>query len=351
MGKPSSGLIVRVCLLGLPIGIILLGAGSVYVTEFVMAEEGTETAAPLARPGWRASSVKALTPENLREHVDVLTKRIGERHSQKFANLESTRFYLESTLGPSNLGYRVRQRSFEAGGQTFANVEAELPGRKLATEVIVIGAHYDSAPGTVGADDNASGVAALLALAEAFQAQPQARSIRFVGFVNEEPPWFQTDDMGSLRYARLLEREGVDVVAMISLESLGYYCDEPGSQKYPDPIAGDYPDRGNFVAVVGNPASQVLVDHVHRSMRIANRIPVEKGVFPGIVPGVGWSDHWSFWQTDTPAVMITGTAPFRNPHYHRPTDRIDTLDFERLSAAVAAIREAIQALANPATAP
>jgi Zn-dependent M28 family amino/carboxypeptidase len=167
-----------------------------------------------------------------------------------------------------------------------------------------------------------------------------------VAFTNEEPPWFQTPDMGSYRHAASLKEQGVRVVAMLALESLGYYADEPGSQRYPAPLDRLYPDTGNFVAVVGTPAHGALVGFVHDGMARAGTIPVQQGAFPPGLPGVGWSDHWSFWEMGYPALMLTGTAPFRNPHYHLATDTPDTLDYARLAGAVAAIRLAVEGLAN-----
>jgi len=282
----------------------------------------------------------------VRRHVETLATRIGPRSSEEFENLEAARFYLLSTMGPSNLGYSTREQSYAIRHQTFSNIEAELTGRRWPKEIIVVGAHYDSISTTPGADDNASGVAAMLALAEIFAGHPQGRTIRFVAFTNEEPPWFQSTDMGSLRYASELKAKGENVVAMIALESIGYFSDQPGSQKYPAPLDKLYPNVGNFVAVVGSPRSGPLVDFIYAAMDNGGVIPVEKGILPPQTPGVGWSDHWSFWEKGYPAVMLTGTAPFRNPYYHQSTDVPATIDFERLARTTGATHQALEALAN-----
>jgi Zn-dependent M28 family amino/carboxypeptidase len=229
------------------------------------------------------------------------------------------------------------------------NVAAELPGTSFLRrdEIVVIGAHYDSAVDTPGADDNASGVAALLALANAFVATENERTLRFVGFVNEEPPYFKTDQMGSLVYARECKGNEEDVVAMIALETMAYFSDEPNSQNYPKMIADDYPTVGNFIAFVGNLDSKKLVHQTHAAFQAATEFPAEKGVFPGFVQGVGWSDHWSFWESGYPALMVTDTALFRNPHYHKPTDTVEKLDFDRLAEVVVGLVAVVERLANP----
>jgi hypothetical protein len=340
----SSATVIRICLVGLPLGLFLMGALSLIFIPH--APRQAEQGRPEAMPPKQLQRTGLDLPSLSRRHVATLASEIGPRSFENFASLEAARFYLLSTLGPSNLGYPVREQRYTVNEQTFSNVEAELPGKRWPREIIVIGAHYDSLAPTPGADDNASGVASLLTLAEIFAGNPQGRTLRFVAFTNEEPPWFQTADMGSLRYAKELRAKGENVVAMLALESIGYFSDQPGSQHYPPPLDQLYPDTGNFLAVVGSPAHARLVDFVHSAIGYSGAIPVQKGALPPQTPGVGWSDHWSFWENGYPAVMLTGTAPFRNPNYHQPTDTAATLDYERLGRATAAIRQAIEALAN-----
>ncbi len=343
MSPPSTASVIRACLIGLPVGLILIGSCTLFITEGTGRRSTKEaTGVGMLRPVSQAGGMEGA----IRHHVETLAVRIGPRSHERFDRLEAARFYLMSTLGPSNLGYAVREQAYPIGDRIFANLEVELPGKRWPDDVIVVGAHYDTITHTPGADDNASGVAAVLALAEAFAGSPQGRTIRFVAFTNEEPPWFQTPDMGSYRYAAELKRKNVRVVAMLSLESIGYFSDRPGSQKYPPPLDKQYPSVGNFIAVVGTPAHGAMVGFVHEAMLRAGTIPVEKGALPPQTPGVGWSDHWSFWEMGYPAVMLTGTAPFRNPNYHRPGDSARTLDYSRLTATVQATRRAIEALAN-----
>jgi Zn-dependent M28 family amino/carboxypeptidase len=217
--------------------------------------------------------------------------------------------------------------------------------------VVVVGAHYDSVEGgTPGADDNASGVAGLLALARRFGKTPSARTLRFVAFANEEPPYFQTEEMGSLVYARGCAARGERVVAMLSLETMGMFSEAPGTQHYPFPFDALSPSTGDFLAFVGNVRSTKLVRDAVATFRRTRMLPAEGAAVPDLAPGVGWSDHWSFWQTGVPALMVTDTAPFRNANYHEESDTPETLDYRKLARAVvglAAVIEALAALPGP----
>jgi Zn-dependent M28 family amino/carboxypeptidase len=196
----------------------------------------------------------------------------------------------------------------------------------------VVGAHYDSIDDAPGANDNGSGTAAILELARLLKDLRLAHTrLRLVLFVNEEPPYFQTGDMGSYRYAGLLAERGEPVAAMISLETIGYFSDAPGSQQYPPPFGAIFPNRGNFVAFVGMTGSRPLVHEAMASFRRHTSFPSIGGIAPGFIPGIDWSDHWSFAQHGFQAMMITDTAIFRYPHYHRPTDTPDKVDYERLA--------------------
>ncbi|HEX8239577.1 MAG TPA: M28 family peptidase [Allosphingosinicella sp.] len=200
-------------------------------------------------------------------------------------------------------------------------------------------------------------MAAVLELARLL-ADLQGRStlrIRLVLFVNEEPPWFKTDRMGSLVYARALKRSGERVAGMMSLETLGYYSDRPGSQLYPAPLGLLYPDKGDFVAFVGLVSSRAFVRKTVAAFREQAPFPSVGGTAPGFVAGIDWSDHWSFEQVGIPALMVTDTAPFRYPHYHSRADTPDKLDYDRLARVVSGLERVIRrwadplALANPAT--
>jgi len=246
-----------------------------------------------------------------------------------------------------DVGYpEVARHAYTARGETFHNLEVTLAGRANAAEIVVIGAHYDAVRGSVGANDNASGVAAVLALAARLRAAPLPRTVRFLAFANEEPPHFQTDDMGSLVYARACRARGDDVVAMLSFDGIGYYTDAEDTQHYPSVLGLAYPSRGNFIAFVGNPASRSLVHRVIEEFREHARIPSEAAVLPSALPGVGWSDHWSFWQCGYPALEITDTLPFRYAHYHKSSDTPDRLDYVRMARVVEGVEAVLRELAG-----
>lgn len=280
----------------------------------------------------------------LRRDVQALAGDIGERNERKPAELARAADYVARGLAASAT---VARLAYRHGPARLENVEGTIRGTDTRAPVVVLGAHYDSVEGSPGANDNATGVAALLALARHFAHAHPLRTLRFVAFANEEPPYFQQSSMGSLVYARLCRTRGDEIGAMLSLETMGYYDDGSGSQHYPLPgIDLAYPDRGDFIAVVGDLGSRTLVRRVVGRFRDAARFPSEGAAFPGAVPGVGWSDHWSFWQAGYAGVMLTDTAPFRYPHYHEATDTPDRVDYARLARVVRGVAHVVEALAN-----
>jgi hypothetical protein len=244
------------------------------------------------------------------------------------------------------LGLPVANQWFEVKGTRYCNVEAIARGGDVGGEVVIVGAHYDSVPGTPGANDNASGVAGLLEVARMVSGTDRRREVRFVAFANEEPPFFQTDGMGSLVYARRCRERGQNVVGMVALETLGFYSDQEGSQQYPPPLGLLYPDRANFIGFVGNGMSCGLVRRAIQEFRRTTKFPSEGACVPECIPGIGWSDHWAFWQCRYPAIMITDTAPFRYAHYHKPTDTADRLDYDRMARVVTGIGAVVGELAE-----
>jgi hypothetical protein len=276
--------------------------------------------------------------------VVALAEGIGPRAVFRGDSLAKAAGYITGRF--EEMGYSVKRQEYPVSGVICANFEVERLGTKRPEEIIVIGAHYDTVPQTPGADDNASGVAALLALAKTLSTLSPERTVRLVAFANEEPIYFQTELMGSRVYAKQCKARGDKIVAMLSLETMGYYSDKKKSQKYPFPLSLFYPSRGNFIAVVGNRESNALVDQVTKVLKRHKAIPVESASLPGKLQGVGWSDHWSFWQEGYPAVMITDTAPFRNPHYHRATDTAGTLNYKKLAAAVQGLEAVLSDLAR-----
>jgi Zn-dependent M28 family amino/carboxypeptidase len=237
-------------------------------------------------------------------------------------------------------GLAAQTQDFPSGGRTVSNVEVASPAKSF----IVVGAHYDTVPGSPGADDNASGVAALIELAGLLG--KEGLPIRFVAFANEELPYFMGPEMGSWNSARRARDRGETVRAMLSLEMLGYYRDEPRSQRYPPPLGLLYPDRGNFIAFVGDLGARSLVRKSVAAFRKHASFPSEGVAAPSFVPGVTWSDHWSFRNHGFPAIMVTDTAFNRYPHYHLPTDTPEKLDYERLARVTLGLAATLRALAG-----
>ena len=279
----------------------------------------------------------------LNRHVTALAETIGERNTERPEAYRAAAYYIEEEL--QSFGFGTTRQSYSAGGIECHNIEAELRGTGDSAEIIVIGAHYDSVIGSPGANDNGTGVAALLSIARTIGG-PRSRTIRFVAFANEEPPYFQSARMGSLVYAERCRARGEKIVGMISLETIGFYSDESGSQHYPPPLAGAHSSTGNFIGFVSDMESRQFLERVTAAFRRATDFPIETTSIPSNIPGAGWSDHWSFWQQGYPAIMITDTAPFRYPHYHTAGDTPDKIDFHRMSIVVTGIGAAVAELAG-----
>lgn len=278
---------------------------------------------------------------NLKSHVKHLSEDIGTRTYQETEKLNKAADYIEEKFR----SYRcnVKRQSFKAENKTYYNIEAEVKGTSEGKGIIVIGAHYDTAWGTPGADDNASGVAGLLELSRLTSEKPLPLTVRFVAFALEEPPFFRTRNMGSYVYAEGLKNEGANVKGMVALEMLGYFCDKKGCQYYPLPFfRWFYPDRGNFLAFVGNIRSRQFTLKMKKAFQKSSSLPVESLNTISLVPGVDLSDHLSFWRFGYPAFMITDTAFYRNPHYHGYGDRADTLDYKRMAEFVKGLYNALE---------
>jgi Zn-dependent M28 family amino/carboxypeptidase len=279
--------------------------------------------------------------DELRRDVLELAGTIGERHVRRPAALRQAADFVAAGLSAAGA---VQRRTSAASGVPCENLDVEIPGSSKPGEIVVVGGHYDSVFGCAGANDNASGVAATLALARRFAGRRPARTLRFAGFVNEEPPHFRTPEMGSRVYASGCRARGERIVAMLSLETIGYYSDRPGSQKYPPGVGLCFPSQGDFIAFVGNLRSFRLVRRCRRLFRKHSDFPCEAAALPGFLPGVGWSDHESFWESGYPAVMVTDTAPFRYPQYHREGDTPDQLDYLRCARVVEGLAGVIEDL-------
>jgi len=320
--------------------LVIFGSLFLAASFYVTSMPGRSYSGPL-RP---LTDIDIESRERLKKHVSVLAERIGERNIKHYDALKASLEYIENELHTG--GFQVAEQEYSIDGKPAKNIEAEIRGTGRPDQIVIVGAHYDSVSGSPGANDNASGVAALLELAGNFKAQRPKRTLRFVAFVNEEPPYFQTEEMGSRLYARRSRERGENIVAMISLETIGYYSDARNSQVYPFPFSLFYPSEGNFIGFVGNTSSRTLVRRAIRTFREDPTFPSQGVAAPGWLTGIGWSDQWSFWKEDYPAIMITDTAVFRYPHYHRRSDTPDKIDYDRMVRVVSGTSRVILDLAN-----
>lgn len=297
------------------------------------------------------SPAEQRTQDRLREDVRTLSVGYADRNAEDRDTLDRAGRWIAQRL--ESMGYRVRLEQVDRDRpERGFNVVAELLGTARPGEIVLIGAHYDAEVGTPGADDNASGVAAMLELARRFADAPGDRTIRWVGFTNEENSNSRGGVMGSFAYARDAKGRNEAIVAMMSLEMLGYYDDTPGSQRYPFDsdmaarLGMELPDTGDFIGVVGRFEDRDLVSQISASMRSSGRANVVEAALPAMVRAIWRSDHGNFWLMGYNAVMITDTSEYRTPHYHQPSDTIETLDFDRMTGVVDALEVAIRELAT-----
>ncbi|PKN01510.1 MAG: aminopeptidase [Elusimicrobia bacterium HGW-Elusimicrobia-1] len=278
----------------------------------------------------------------LEKHVYKLSHEIGDRSVFEYHNLQKAAEYIAGQL--SSFGYSVRFQSYDVLNKKVGNIIAEKKGSQKPCEVIIVGAHYDTCFNP-GADDNASGVAGVIELAREFSKRDTKHTIRFVAFVNEEPPFLKTGDMGSVVYAKELKKKGDVIKGAVILEMIGYYTEKTFSQRYPPLLGAVYPNKGNFICLAGNFPSRKLLNKVVSGFRKGTSFPVES-ITLGFAPGADLSDHWSFWEEKYPAVMFTDTAFFRYPHYHKDSDIWEKLDYEKMSYVVKGVASALRELAE-----
>jgi len=277
--------------------------------------------------------------ERLKQHVYTLAHQIGNRNVFKYEALEEAAKYISKEF--ESFGYKVEFQDYSVYGKKTSNIIATKKGGEKSEEIIIIGAHYDTRY-SPGADDNASGVATLLELARSFSTKNTNRTVKFIAFVNEERPFFKTKDMGSYVYARQAHENKENIKAVIALDSIGYYRNEPNSQRYPPFFGIFYPNKGNFICVAGNFSSKWLIKKIVSIFKKKKYFPIESFIGPSSVPGVDYSDHWSFWQEGyLSAVVISDTAFYRNPHHHADSDTYQTLDYKSLARVCEGLEEVL----------
>ncbi len=292
-------------------------------------------------------NIKKASPYNLKRWVYFLAKEIGPRSVHYPKTLLTVANSIADEL--RGFGLTVNLKAFTYREHKYYNVEALINKEglyRIGKPEIVIGAHYDTVKHSPGADDNASGIAGLIELSRLLCDLPVP--IRFVAFALEEPPVFGTQFMGSYIYAKELKSSKIKLHGMICLEMLGYFCDRVDCQRYPvDMMKKIYPDRGNFIAFIGNLRSRKWTKTLKEGFKLGTDLGVESLNVPsGIIVGTDLSDHKSFNAFGYKAVMITDTAFYRNPNYHRPTDLPHTLDYERFAKVIDGLNSAIRYIAK-----
>jgi hypothetical protein len=322
----------------------LIAIGSIFLVlvlyRFLFQMNDTSYSNPFPPLSEKESSIR----HNLQSHVFMLAGEIGERNIWHSANLRAAAEYIDTVWRQQ--GFVSQHQEYETRGCKSANIIIEIKGVLHPAEIVIVGAHYDSVLGSPGANDNGSGVAALLEISRLLTVKKLERTVRLVAFTNEEPPFFIHRDMGSRIHAAQCRARNENIVGMLSLETMGFYSEKPDSQSYPFPLGFFYPGTANFIGFVGNIRSRQLVKFCLESFRHATRFPAEGTAAPAWLQGIGWSDHWSFWREGYRAIMITDTAFFRYAPYHTSQDTPEKLDYDRLARVTSGLAEVIAELAN-----
>ncbi len=299
-----------------------------------------QTIKTINRMSWRDYR---MLKRRLYDHVHKLACEFGPRNLEHLSGLHRAGEYIVQQMAHYNRN--LSTQNYHVTHNLIQNLIAEQTGHQNPDEIIIIGAHYDTVQDSPGADDNASGVAGLLELIRLLQFYDNRRTLRFIAFNLEEPPYFGTDQMGSHQYANYCKENNENIIAMIALEMLGFYTEKRGSQRYPLAGTTDRNDtRGNFVAVIGNTQSRALGNFAAQKLNEMALIKTKAMIPPTPVYGNDLSDHSSFWKHNYPAIMITDTAFYRNPHYHETSDTIDTLNFRYFTRLVYSLAYLVQQL-------
>jgi hypothetical protein len=276
-----------------------------------------------------------INSNNLKSHVEFLTNIRPYVNYLNIQSMDKAAAYIKDNF--EEYGLETKEQRFEVHGKEYKNIigtiNIENPIR------IIVGAHYDVCGDQPGADDNASAIAGLLEVARITKQYASELNYRvdFVAYALEEPPFFGTEDMGSYLHAKGLHERGINIRGMICLEMIGYFTEEEDTQEYPVSLMKlFYPKTGNFIGIVGNFSSSSLVKEIKKHMKVAS-INVESLKAPSWIVGVDFSDHRNYWKFDYEAVMITDTSFYRNPNYHKISDTMDTLNFEKMGEVVRGI--------------
>lgn len=279
--------------------------------------------------------------ERLRDDVAYLSRTLGPRNPSHPAALAAAESWIRERW--RSQGYRVRSQTLVVDGVETANLEVEIPGRRSASEIVLVSAQYDTWPDSPGANNNGSGTAVLLQLGELLRDAGPDRTVRLVAFTVQEPPY---NELGSQLYAARSRRRGEDIRVMLSMDAIGLYRHESGSQRLPFPFSHLYPDRGDFLAFIGDLGTRARVVEATRGFKKGSAFPIEAGAVPRWVEGAAWSDHESFWNVGYPAIQITDTGAFRSPSHTTPEDTMEKIDFRALARVTLGMYGAVRELAS-----
>ena len=281
--------------------------------------------------------------DRLRARARRLGGDIGERNVFRPEALSAARDYIAETW--TQQGCEISRQTYEAYGVQCSNLEITRRGDRWPDQILLLGAHYDSARGAPSANDNGSGIAALLELSRLFQRQDPAISVRFVVFVNEEPPFFLRRNQGSAVYARAAKARGDNIRLMIAIDCIGYYSDRRRSQRYPPLFGFFHPSEGNFLGALSNLASCHELHRFADVFRSVSDFPLEFLATTSLIPGVSWSDHRGFWKNGYRALLVTDTAFYRYRHYHSARDTPDKLSYPQFTQVVQGLHDTFAELA------
>ncbi len=294
--------------------------------------EGSWNGVPLERQG---NADLGNIRKELESDIYYMSVRLGPRNAFSYERLQKSAEWIKKRW--ESQGYAVRSRKFSIQGKDYENLEIEIRGQKTPTEIVVVSAQYDTLPDSPGANNNASGVTVLLQLSNLLKNSSPDRTLRLVNFVNEEDPFFGTEWMGSFKYAENAYQKHENIKIMLSIDSIGIYKDEPGSQKLPFPFSVFYPDRGNFLAFIGDFGSRKYMIQATRGFKKGSSFLIKAGIVPKWTKGAAWSDHSSFWKFGYHGMQITDTGAFRSPYHTTKEDTIEKINFDALSRIVMGI--------------
>jgi hypothetical protein len=270
----------------------------------------------------------------VKKHLIALTQTPQFRNHKNLDQLNAVADYIHQTFTAYSDSTSFQE--YKVDGKIYKNVISSFGTENKKR--IIIGAHYDVCGDQQGADDNATGVTALLELARMFKGQKLNYRVDLVAYTLEEPPYFRTENMGSYIHAKYLKDKNIDVYGMASVEMIGYFRDEKGSQSFPlGLLSWVYGDKGDFITMVKKFGAGKFVNNFNGNFKDANQIKTETFTAPKFISGTDYSDHLNYWKFGYSALMITDTSFFRNKNYHETTDTLETLDTKRMTKVIDAI--------------